>query len=53
MLLLIIQIIKLLNYKLKETSITIVLEFCEYDLLTFISMIAYPLPPDLTRSVAY
>jgi len=48
-----IQIIRLLNYKLKATSITIVLEYCEYDLLTFISMVAYPLPPNLTRSIAY
>lgn len=43
-----INVIKLLNYKIKETSVTIVLEYCEFDLFTFLENITYPIDNQIT-----
>jgi serine/threonine protein kinase len=46
-------VIKILNYKLKETSVTIVLEYCALDLFSFLEQQPYPLSPSLTLSLAH
>jgi serine/threonine protein kinase len=45
-------VIKILNYKLKETSVTIVLEYCSLDLFSFLEEQTYPINPMVTVSLS-
>jgi serine/threonine protein kinase len=47
------KVIKILNYKLKETSVTIVLEYCSHDLFTFLENMTYPIGPQISQNIAH
>ena len=45
------KIIKLYGYKLKETSVTLILEYAESDLFTFLGQKTYPLSSPLIKTL--
>ena len=47
------NIVKMIDYKVKETSISIVLEYLSMDLYTIIKQSVYPLDINFIKSVAY
>jgi serine/threonine-protein kinase ULK2 len=47
------NVIKLIDYKIKETSATLVLEYLDYDLYSFIDKSSYPLNNNIIKYILY